>query len=187
MQNPNGTLDQHGQENIFRAARLCAPSLDRLGRMTFSCSADKPEGLSTWCDITFLPVIVPAIQAAHAAASQQGARELRAVDRLLDASLSADSAFRSRDAGHIAVSDFHAPKSERTLSRYLEAVGKGESPGHFATILAARAAVFHIPAGTALAAYAFIEMRCLRSKEVWPAVAHCLARIPASALLLRAA
>ncbi|MFZ4780305.1 MAG: hypothetical protein ACOYM3_33545 [Terrimicrobiaceae bacterium] len=172
---------------IFRAARLCAPCMDRLGVLTFTGSPLNEAARSLWCDSVLVKHLAPSISTAHVATTSRGFRELMDVDALLDNSLSGPTARRSRAAGRMVALDFRPPACERALARYCATQESGESPGHLTTILSARAAVFHIPPHMALSALIFLEMRSAPVKEFWSCVEACLLRVPAGGHLLRAA
>lgn len=172
---------------IFRAARLCAPCMDRLGTLTFTGSPLNETARALWCDSVLIKHLAPSISAAHLATTSRGFRELIDVDTKLDTSLSGPTARRSQAAGRMVATDFRPPACERALARYCASLESRESSGHLTTILSARAAVFHIPPHMALSALVFLEMRAAPVKEFWPCVEACLLRVPQSGHLLRAA
>ena len=176
--------DASVQEDVFRAAKLCAPCLDRLGELTFSGPV---AGVDSWRDAVFARHLFPAAINAHAAVRVGGARELAAIDLVLDEMLAGPPARRSRDAGRMLTADFTPPAGERTLARYVKAVACGAASGHFVTIFSARAAIFHIAPDTAVAALLLLEMRALPISEVWQAVALAMNNLPEFPRLLRAA
>jgi len=176
--------DASVREEVFRVAKLCAPCLDRLGELTFSGPA---SGLESWREMVLARHIFPAAMGAHEVAQTGGARELSAIDRILDETLAGPLAQRSRDAGRMLTADFTAPAGERTLIRYGKAVAAGETSGHFVTIFSARAATFHIPPRTTVTALILLEMRSLPLNEIWAAVAAAVHHLPEFPPLLRAA
>lgn len=171
---------------IFRAAHICAPCLDRLGRLTFFGCRQSEFALTTWFDDVFSRHLLPAILQVHAAAANQGFRELVAIDTALNSAFVGIAADCSRDAGRMLTS-YGAPASERVLARYLNAIASGASPGHFVTLFSARASIFHFSPQMTLAALLFLEMRALPPKELWTAVDICLKRLPSAPSLLHAA
>ena len=172
---------------IFRAARMCAPCMDRLGVLTYQASPLNESLRSRWCASVLVNHLMPAVTSAHLAAGNLGFRELLEVDARLDSELAGPPAGRSRAAGRIVAMDFRPPAAERALKRYCEAVEAGKSSGHIATVLSARAAVFHIPPRMAIAALVFLEMRAAPVTSFWLCVEACLNQIPPDAHLLRAA
>jgi hypothetical protein len=168
---------------IFRVARLCAPSLDSLGPLTFHGNPTAASELTNWRDSVWCPLISPAIDSAHAS-GKIGCRELIEVDQKLDLQLAGPLAKSSRTAGRQLATQFSAPANEPALLKFLAAVASGSSPGHLAILFAARAAVFHIPLSTTRAALLFLEMRASPIDSLWSILETCLVGIkPASASL----
>lgn len=158
---------------IFRLARLCAPDLAALGNITFDGNPHNDRERRQWRDAVFLPVLVPAADAAWLAA-KQGCREMLAADAALDAKLAGPLAKRSRAAGRLAASSLHAPTGELGLAKFLAAINDGSSPGHFTTVFAARASIFHFPKHIVLPALVFIEMRAARLEALWDIINDCI-------------
>ena len=179
--------DHPVRSEIFRAARMCAPCMDRLGVLTYQASPLNESLRAQWCDAVLVNHLIPAIASAHVATSNFGFRELLAVDARLDAVLAGPTAKGSRVAGRLVAADFRPPAAERALKRYFAAVESGKSSGHIAAVLSARAAVFHIPPQMAVAALLFLEMRAAPVAMFWTCVEACLRQIPPGAHLLRAA
>jgi len=178
------SIETGAREEVFRAVRICAPCLDRLGELTFSGATAEME---TWREAILTRHLFPAVLKAFEAAREGGARELGAVDAALEAGLAGPPARRSREAGRMLLLELKAPAGERVLERYARAVAGSTVACHFATVFAARAAAFHISPATTMAALIFMEMRSLPVAGVWPAVNAALSGLPASPALLRAA
>jgi hypothetical protein len=179
--------DHPTRAEIFRAARMCAPCMDRLGVLTFQAPPLNESLRTRWCASVLRNHLLPAVFAAHLATGNFGFRELLDVDAGLDSGLAGPMAAPSRAAGRIVAMDLRPPAAERALKRYCEAVESGKSSGHIATVLSARAAVFHIPPRMALAALVFLEMRAAPVANFWACVEACLQQLPPDAHLLRAA
>ena len=179
--------DDPVRAEIFRAARMCAPCMDRLGTLTFAASPLNETLRDQWCRSVLVNHLMPAISAAHVATCNLGLRELLEIDARLDSGLAGPTARDSRAAGRLVAMDFHPPAAERALQRYCEAVETGKSSGHLATVLSARAAVFHISPQMTVSALVFLEMRAAPVAEFWTCVEKCLKQIPPGAHLLRAA
>ena len=172
---------------IFRATRMCAPCMDRLGEITYRGSPLNESLRAHWCGSVLVNHLMPAISAAHLATNNFGFRELLDIDNRLDSALTGPTARDSRAAGRLVAMDFRPPAAERTLKRYLEAVESGKAFGHIAVVLSARAAVFHIPPQIAVSALVFLEMRAAPVADFWPCVEDCLKQIPPGSHMLRAA
>jgi len=172
------------REEIHRVAKLCAPCLDYLGLLTFHRDTTSTEELKRWQDLVWTPRILPAIDKAHTAC-KIGSRELIDIDRQLD--IAGPLAKTHRAAGRLLATNFTAPASEPALLKYLEAVKRDESPGHFAVVFAARASVFHISIPMTRAALLFLEMRAAPIESLWAILEECLASSKTSTASLRAA
>jgi len=179
--------DHPVRAEIFRAARMCAPCMDRLGVLTYQTSPLNEALRNQWCEAVLLSHLVPAVSAAHLAIANFGLRELLEIDSRLDSVLAGPMAGSSRSSGRIVAGDLRPPAAERVLKRYLSAVESGDSSGHLTTVLSARAAVFHIPPRMTVAALVFLEMRAAPVTSFWTCVESCLKLVPQSAHLLRAA
>ena len=159
---------------IFRVAKLCAPCLDSMGSLTFHGDPTSPADLHCWRDSVWTPRISQALEKAHAAC-KIGSRELIEIDRELDLSLAGPLAKTHRVAGRQLATQFTAPASEPALLKFLDAVKRNETPGHFTVVFAARASVFHIPLPMTRAALVFLEMRSAPIDSLWPILELCLA------------
>ncbi len=144
------------QVELLRAARLCHPDWESAGRLTF-----RPPlaDWAVWRDTIFFPAVLPAFEAAFTAFVQGHRKELVASDSCLDASLPPDLAEASRRAGRRLAAEYTVPNAEKLWMHHRDRVGAGESPGHFAVMLAVRAAAFHLPRGSAVSALLFLEAR----------------------------
>lgn len=171
---------------IFRVARLCAPCLDSLGRMTFHGDPASDSDWRSWRDAVWRPRISPALGTALAAC-KLGSRELIQIDRKLDLELAGPLAKTNRTAGRQLATHLTPPAAEPALGKFLEAVRSGKSPGHFVVVFAARASVFHISQPMARAALVFLEMRAAPIDSLWAILENCLAEKKPSSPSLRAA
>jgi len=178
-------LDIAIREEIFRSARLCAPCLDRLPPLTFG---DRPAGhIDSWCDAVLLRHLAPALAKARHAIASGGARELVAIDDLLDRDLAGPAGKNSRDAAHLLQGDGAIPAGEKSLGKYLTLRTNSGARGHFVTLFGARSAIFHIPPQIALGSLIFLELRSLPAADVWRGVAQCWHKTPQALTSLRAA
>jgi hypothetical protein len=181
-----GESVEMARAEIFRAARLCAPCHHQFDVLTFRADPSAVDSRRRWRDSVFLPLLAPAVCDAIDAA-KAGCRELATVDRRLDPVLAAPLAAASREAGRLLAFSLEAPSNERALKRHIEAVRRGESPGHLAVLLGARASAFHTGRCMAVAALAFLEMSGAAPAVFWEAVLDCVASPAAFAAVPRAA
>lgn len=174
------------RSEILRAARLCAPNLESLGELTFAGDGSDPAQRLNWASSVLQPILVPAAVEAWQF-GRTGFRELLAADQSLSGKLAGPLARNSRTAGTKIALAAQAPAGETALARYMQALSRGESPGHFAVVFSARAGVFHIPKNVMLASLVFMELRKLPAPELWDAIDECAAFFPAPAKDVRAA
>lgn len=141
---------------LLRAARLCHPDWESAGRITFRPPLTDWE---VWRDTVFFPLVLPAFETAFAAFTLGHRKELAKSDASLDAGLPPALAGASRRAGQRLAAEYTVPNAEKLWMHHRDRVGAGESPGHFAVMLAVRAAAFHLPQGAAVSALLFLEGR----------------------------
>ncbi|CAN5532806.1 hypothetical protein BH09VER1_BH09VER1_23320 [soil metagenome] len=154
---PFASEDPH--QALLRAVRFCHPGWDLVGSLSFRPDVKASPSWKTWQDVILVPVILPQIFAAHAAASVGNLAGLAQCDAAVDAALPDPFASASRLSGYRMVTNFPAPPAEKMLGRYFQRVLQAEAPGHLAVLMAARAAVFHFPPAMAASSYCFVEVR----------------------------
>ena len=144
---------------IMRAAQLCNPFLDALGEVTLANGPLTPLAASVlnWNASIFRPLIQSVLLDVLERAAEGGSFEITTIDCQLDASLPTSVRLQSRDAGKRLVQGLLAPRGDRLIERYRNAVLTGNSPGHLAVIHALRAAVFHLPPRVLIASYLLQE------------------------------
>jgi hypothetical protein len=142
---------------IVRAAELCNPFLDGLGEVTLEIRGPVAPSVLSWNTRLFNPVIRPLMEDVLREFSSGGSLEIAALDCRFDASLPAALALQSRDAGKKLTTGLLAPRGDRIVERYRDAVLAGNSPGHLAVSHALRAALFSLPPRVMLGAYLLQE------------------------------
>jgi len=142
---------------IVRAAQLCNPFLDALGEVTLLARGPVAAFVLNWNANLFRPYLMPLLLKVLEAASEGGSFEITALDCQLDAALTKQLRIQSRDEGKRLVQGLLAPRGDRLIDRYRNAVLVGNSPGHLAVIHALRAAVFHLPPRVLIASYLMQE------------------------------
>ena len=144
---------------IERAAQLCNPFLDALGEVTLTRDPmiSIAASVLNWNASVFRPLLQSVLLDVVARASDGGSFEISTLDCQLDALLPKSLCFQSRDAGKRLVQGLLAPRGDRLIERYRNAVLAGNSPGHLAVIHALRAAVFHLPPRVLIASYLMQE------------------------------
>lgn len=144
---------------IVRAAQLCNPFLDALGEVTLVNGplTPLPASVLNWNANLFRPILQPLLLKVMESASEGGSFEIMTLDCQLDAALNKRVRIQSRDEGKRLVQGLLAPRGDRLIERYRNAVLAGNSPGHLAVIHALRAAVFHLPPRVLIASYLMQE------------------------------
>ena len=140
---------------IVRAAQLCNPFLDALGEVTLTNRPFTPLSASVlnWNALIFRPLIQSVLLDVLECASEGGSFEIMALDCQLDTALPKLARVQSRGEGKRLVQGVLAPRGDRLIERYRNAVLAGNSPGHLAVIHALRAAAFHLPPRVLIASY----------------------------------
>ena len=110
----------------------------------------------TWTERVFLPMIRPHVLAARAAADTGDLDSLLLADRSLEAP---DS---SAEAGRAWLETMAGARAPGCFRRFAAAAAEGSTPGHFHTVLAARAAVFSLGVLPMLQAALYAEWRAAR-------------------------
>jgi hypothetical protein len=153
----SGPLQTRGvPDDLLRAARLCHPDWESAGRVTFR---PPMADWAVWRETIFLPAVLPAFESAFAAFAQGHRKELAKSDALLETVLPPDLAGSSRRAGRLLAAGYTVPNAEKVWQHHCARVAAEESPGHFAVMLAIRAAAFHLPLGAAVSVLLFLEAR----------------------------
>ena len=142
---------------VARAAELCNPFLDGLGEVTLSIRGPVASSVLRWNAAIFRPLLHPGLLEVLDRASVGGSFEISTLDCRLDASLPLALRMQSRDAGKRLIQGLLAPRGDRLIERYRNAVLAGDSPGHLAIIHALRAAVFHLPPLVLISSYMLQE------------------------------
>ena len=173
MKKADATIHLETRSEIFRTAKRCAPCLDFLGPISFLGDPASEDQRRHWIESVWRPILSTGLQQAYLLC-RQGHRELMRLDGDIDTRLAGPLAKTSRAAGRELAAHIHAPQGEKSLSRFLEEVRLGNTPGHFAVVFGSRAAAFHIPMPTCLAAFVLLEMSAARLPDLWPAIEDCL-------------
>lgn len=142
---------------VARAAELCNPFLDGLGEVTLAIRGPVASSVLRWNAAIFHPLLQPALLEVLDRASDGGSFEISTLDCRLDASLPPALRSQSRDAGKRLLQGLLAPRGDRLIERYRNAVLAGDTPGHLAVIHALRASVFHLAPLVLMSSYLLQE------------------------------
>lgn len=142
---------------VVRAAELCNPFLDIMGESTLMLRGSVAASVLNWNVSIFRPYLHSVLTEVIARAAEGGSFEISTLDCQLDALLPAPMRLSSRDEGRRLIQGLLAPRGDRLIERYRNAVLAGNSPGHLAVIHALRATLFHLPPRVLIASYLFQE------------------------------
>lgn len=131
------------------------PALD--GPLTFLPGGAWLPAWQQWREQTLVSRLAPALLQTAAFAVRGCAREILALDRELDSSLSADACARSRAAGRRLLARLASSRGERCLGKFQQWVAADEMSAHFPTVHAVQHALFHLPLRLLVPAYAYWE------------------------------
>ncbi len=145
------------QGNLLRAARVCHPDWENVGRLTFAPVRTAPVPWEAWKKEVFAPCLRPQLEAALAASATHDAAAWEACGRRLDEMLSPREAAASRHAGQLLAQSFTVPNGERFWKKMCTRVEAGSASGHLAVVLALRGAAFHLSPPVVLAGYILLE------------------------------
>ena len=145
--------------DLWRTTELCLPSHEVCGAVTFC-----PRGQETlqedwlgWLAGTRSQILRGAFLDLHRHASEQSFAALLGADAALGAALPESAARASLVEGRRALLGFTPPRGAKLIERLREAADLNETAGHLATVFAARAQAFHIPAVQAETALVLAE------------------------------
>lgn len=165
--NAEGTLGEAGDlAEIIAAIRACSLGVTTCRPATFrpAPGTDVHRAFEGWINAGFRTVHAPHFVRVSAACRDGGAREVAALDRDYGGRIAGCDdtdplVHNSRDAGRNVLDALTGARHVRLLDQLRAAVGRGEMPGHFTTLLACQAAVFHVAPAHGLMALAFLEWK----------------------------
>ena len=165
---------------LLRAVRTCHPDWETPSRITFTAPSGLVLPWRDWNAMVFQPILWPLLEGAYQAARSGDGLRLIACDEDGDHALPEAMAAVSRSAGARLLRGHRVPAGERVWRRYADRTKIGAAPGHFATVLAVRAAAFHLSPALLPAVYLFLEARGARldddEGDVMRMVDACLIR-----------
>lgn len=175
---------RHGLGPIWAATRVANPDFAISGPVTFRGGVLFETSALAWKDAVFTPILLLALRATLAHARRGEVREIAALDRKLSEDLTGAALEGSLRAGERLALHGCDLRGDRLLPRLGEWVRDGVTPGHLATIFAARCAAFSLPDRIAVGTYLFQEMCAGAPTAAVPAVcdfvAGCLEPLGAS-------
>jgi len=163
-----------------RTLRLLHPCRVAGGAPSFRWERGAPEiAWERWRRRVFDPVLGPALVGALHAARWGHLRDLLALEQQIDGAVTARTSAALRAAGARLVLAMVPPASVRPLWRYRSWVREGAVVGHLCSVFALRAAAFHVPTRTALAAWLQCEWQDATGDDALPPGGAEVAGLPA--------
>lgn len=176
---------------LWRMVELCLPAHEECGAVTFlprsgeTLEADWQD----WLASVYAPVLAPALPSLQHLAAEASFTALLGADASLGADLPEPAAQRSLAAGRRALLDYRPPQGAKLLDRLRETATANSAAGHLATVFAARAHAFHLPAVQTAAAMLLAEcvlganavgvtLSARRTGELLGAAGRCAAPAP---------
>lgn len=148
-------------EEIFRVLRFCDPAFETQQVLTFSPVALHPDpAWEQWLEHAFCPYIAPALLDCLEHAAADHAHDVIERDIRLSREIARPLRNASLCAGRKLLLGFTVPSGARVLAKLRHKLdGELYSP-NYATVLAARCALFGIAPSQAVAAYLYKEWHC---------------------------
>lgn len=169
-----------GDDREFaRAIRVCLMGTTRFPAVTFqpqSTSEDQfLEDWKSWHKRVFMKCLAPHLVRCHQAICVNQVDEVIEADCALDQVLGEatdgeDALDRSASAGSVLYGTIDGARHVQQIVRFRKAVMEQQIPGHFATVLAVEAALFHVPLMHVLPACLFAEWRGGLANESSPSI-----------------
>ncbi len=144
---------------LWRIVELCLPLHEECGTVTFSPRGEEVlEGdWSGWVAEIYAPILAPTLLSLQDFVSNARFTALLGADAALGSALPVRAARRSLEAGRRVLLDVRPPKGVRVLDHLRGAALNNPAVGHLATVFAARAHAFHVPAMQSSMAFLLAE------------------------------
>ncbi len=148
-------------EEIFRVLRFCDPAFETRQVLTFAPLNLHPDpAWENWLDHVFYTHVGPALLDCLDYAAADHAHDLIKRDLLLSREMAGPLRTTSMQAGRKLLLGFTVPSGARVLARMRQKLDGGAYSPNYATVLAARCALFGIAPAHAVAAYLYKEWHC---------------------------
>ena len=144
-------------QEFARVLRTADPGPALDGPVTFLPAVVWLAAWQQWREQILVQHLAPTLLQIAPFAVRGCAREILALDRTLDSSLSADACARSREAGRRLLARLASSRGDRCLGKFQQWVAADEMPAHFPTVYATQHALFHLPLRLLVPAYAYWE------------------------------
>ncbi|NLT69424.1 MAG: hypothetical protein GXX91_01855 [Verrucomicrobiaceae bacterium] len=111
-----------------------------------------------WLEKWFAPHLSACFVEVYHRAAASLVEEIEAADRRLDAALTDSLRSRSLQVAGAFLEGKSERRAHRQWQRFVERIASGHTPGHTTTLFALQCALYHLPLGSALSAYAWFEL-----------------------------
>ena len=119
---------------------------------------DLSAAWTIWLDNWFAPHLVGAFLEVYRCAASYHLDGIEAADTLLDAALTESLRSRSLKVASAFLDGKSEMRANREWQRFADRIARGEARGHTTTLFALQSALYHLPLGPALSAYAWFEL-----------------------------
>lgn len=119
---------------------------------------DLAAAWTIWLEKWFVPHLSGSFVEVYRRAAAFQLEEIEAADRQLDAALTESLRARSLKVARAFLEGKSERRAHREWQRFTDRVALGHSPGHATTLFALQCALYHLPLGPALSAYAWFEL-----------------------------
>lgn len=119
---------------------------------------DLSAAWTIWLEKWFGPHLVGTFIEVYRCATEFRLDEIEAADTRLDTSLTESLRSRSLKVATAFLEGKSEMRANREWQRFVDRIGRGKSPGHTTTLFALQSAIYHLPLGPALSAYAWFEL-----------------------------
>jgi len=155
MPPPHSALPCGGEVHLADVIRLALFRANPPSRILFH--GRQENTWLAWLAGPFREILTPHIHLCHHAASQLCIEELIAADHALASRLPPAASKASTLAAGPLLDAHHGASALQGFHRLVSAARRGNTPGHFSTLIAARAAWFYLPPHAPLLACAYVE------------------------------
>lgn len=121
---------------------------------------DLARAWSLWLENLFVPHLSGIFVEVYLCAAAFRLKEIAAADNRLDAVLTESLRARSLKVAKSFLEGKSEMRANREWQRFVDRISRGEVAGHTTTLFALQCALYHLPLGPALSAYAWFELEC---------------------------
>ncbi len=119
---------------------------------------DLAAAWAIWLEKWFVPQLTGTFVEVYRCAAAFHLKEIEVADLRLDAALTEGLRTRSLKVARAFLGGKSEMRANREWQRFADRVAGGHSPGHTTTLFALQCALYHLPLGPALSAYAWFEL-----------------------------